>query len=39
MICDLRAEGEVYADGQLVWKSGQFLHEPRVGAAEPVATS
>ena len=39
MICDLRAEGEVYADGELVWKSGQFLHEPRVGAAEPVAAS
>ena len=25
MICDLRAEGEVYADGELVWKSGRFL--------------
>ena len=22
MICDLRAEGEVYADGELVWKDG-----------------
>ena len=28
MICDLRADGEVYADGELVWKAGQFLHEP-----------
>ena len=28
MICDLRSEGEVYADGELVWKAGQFLHEP-----------
>jgi len=28
MICDLRSDGEVYADGELVWKAGQFLHEP-----------
>jgi aminopeptidase len=28
MICDLRADGEVYADGDLVWKAGHFLHEP-----------
>jgi aminopeptidase len=28
MICDLRKEGEVYADGELVWKAGRFLHEP-----------
>jgi len=40
MICDLRADGEVYADGELVWKAGQFLHEPRVDvAAEPIAAS
>ena len=39
MICDLRANGEVYADGKLVWKAGRFLHEPRVGVPEPVATS
>jgi aminopeptidase len=39
MICDLRADGEVYADGELVWKSGQFLHEPRVALPEPVTTS
>jgi aminopeptidase len=39
LICDLRAEGEVYADGELVWKAGRFLHEPRVAAAEPVAAS
>lgn len=25
MICDLREEGEVYADGELVWKAGRFL--------------
>jgi aminopeptidase len=25
LICDLRAEGEVYADGELVWKAGRFL--------------
>jgi aminopeptidase len=28
MICDLRQDGEVYADGELVWKAGHFLHEP-----------
>ena len=28
MICDLRQDGEVYADGELVWKAGRFLHEP-----------
>lgn len=39
MICDLRSEGEVYADGELVWKSGQFLREPRAVAPEPVAAS
>jgi aminopeptidase len=36
MICDLRADGEVYADGELVWKAGQFLSEP--GALEPAET-
>jgi aminopeptidase len=33
MICDLRSEGEVYADGELVWKAGQFLREPGLVAA------
>jgi aminopeptidase len=33
MICDLREEGEVYADGELVWKAGHFLHEPGLVAA------
>jgi len=28
LICDLRAEGEVYADGELIWKAGQFLTQP-----------
>ncbi|MBA2361408.1 MAG: aminopeptidase [Actinobacteria bacterium] len=28
LICDLRAEGEVYADGELVWKAGAFVTEP-----------
>jgi aminopeptidase len=27
MICDLRTDGEVYADGELVWKAGRFLHD------------
>ena len=39
MICDLRADGEVYADGELVWKAGRFLHEPSVVTPEPVAAS
>ena len=39
MICDLRADGEVYADGELIWKAGQFLHAPRSIAPEPVAAS
>jgi aminopeptidase len=33
MICDLRSEGEVYADGELVWKAGHFLREPSLVAA------
>jgi aminopeptidase len=28
LICDLREEGEVYADGELVWRAGKFLTEP-----------
>jgi aminopeptidase len=39
MICDLRADGEVYADGELVWKAGDFLREPTVVVPEPVAAS
>jgi aminopeptidase len=35
MICDLREEGEVYADGELLWKAGRFLREPQ--PAEAVA--
>jgi aminopeptidase len=34
MICDLRDEGEVYADGELVWKNGRFLAEPAVEIVE-----
>ena len=29
LICDLRRDGEVYADGDLVWRSGRFLGEPQ----------
>ena len=32
MICDLRAEGEVHADGELIWRAGSF-----VSAGEPAA--
>jgi aminopeptidase len=34
LICDLREGGEVYADGELVWRDGAFVSEP---AAVPVA--
>jgi aminopeptidase len=30
LICDLREEGEVYADGELVWKAGRFLADAAV---------
>jgi aminopeptidase len=30
LICDLREEGEVFADGELVWKAGSFLSAPAV---------
>ena len=30
LICDLRQEGEVYADGELVWKAGRFLADAAV---------
>lgn len=29
LICDLRADGEVYADGELVWRAGRFLEQPQ----------
>ena len=28
LVCDLRAEGEVYADDELIWKDGAFMAEP-----------
>jgi aminopeptidase len=34
LICDLRREGEVYADGELVWRNGHFLREAQL--ARPV---
>ncbi len=34
MICDLRQEGEVYADGELIWKDGKFLAEPALEVVE-----
>jgi aminopeptidase len=33
LVCDLRAEGEVYADGELVWRAGRFL-EPVSAAVQ-----
>jgi aminopeptidase len=40
LICDLRADGEVYADGELIWRAGKFLQEPRaVPQGEPVTAS
>jgi aminopeptidase len=37
MICDLREDGEVYADGELVWKAGRFLAEPALEVVESTA--
>jgi aminopeptidase len=34
LICDLREKGEVYADGELVWRNGHFLADPQ--PARPV---
>ena len=34
MICDLREDGEVYADGELIWKAGHFLAEPALEVVE-----
>ncbi len=28
LVCDLRADGEVYADDELVWRAGRFLEQP-----------
>jgi aminopeptidase len=36
MICDLRDEGELYADGELIWKAGRFLAELAPEAVAPV---
>jgi aminopeptidase len=30
LVCDLRADGEVYADGELVWRAGRFLEQPQL---------
>jgi aminopeptidase len=29
IICDLREEGEIFADGELIWRAGQFLEAPK----------
>jgi aminopeptidase len=34
MICDLRQEGEIYADGELIWKDGRFLADPVLEVVE-----
>jgi aminopeptidase len=28
LVCDLREDGEVYADGELIWRAGHFLEQP-----------
>jgi aminopeptidase len=33
LICDLRREGEVYADGELIWRNGRFLRDPQPARA------
>ena len=35
LICDLRSEGEVYADGELIWRAGHFLAEPQPRPVQP----
>src|SRR5258705_267066 len=37
--CALHADGEGYADGELMWKAGHFLREPGVVAPESVTAS
>jgi aminopeptidase len=32
-ICDLREHGEVYADGELIWRAGSFLNEVALAGA------
>ncbi|HEV3479593.1 MAG TPA: aminopeptidase [Gaiellaceae bacterium] len=32
-ICDLREEGEVYADGELIWRAGSFVAEAALAGA------
>jgi aminopeptidase len=32
LICDLREDGEVYADGELVWRNGAFVADPEPAA-------
>ena len=41
MICDLREEGEIYADGEVIWRAGAFIGEPAQAevAAAPAAAS
>lgn len=34
MVLDLREEGEVYADGELIWRAGRFVHEPAMSTAD-----
>jgi aminopeptidase len=29
LICDLRRDGEVYADGELIWRAGRFVGDPK----------
>ena len=28
LVCDLRTDGEIYADGELIWRAGRFLEQP-----------
>jgi aminopeptidase len=35
MICNLRKDGEVYADGELIWQAGRFLHDA-LAPSEPL---
>jgi aminopeptidase len=34
MVLDLREEGEVYADGELIWEAGSFVREPAAATVD-----
>ncbi len=37
MVCDLRGGGEIYADGELIYRDGRFLPEFAPDLSPPAA--